>query len=205
MATISVQANNDNIPRSGIVKFSNGSVERDLTIKQLGNKVVTNDDIILVGLDDKGNWNPRSDKQINPDSLTISRGTIDNLTGNVVNRLDFEFRPQLVESDEIKEESTGGTLLFRTLDGKNIVKNYNYNEWLQNYVLNVGPIEGGKVVINDVEYNSTIFESYPRGTSITLTAIPDEGKTFKGWSDKVSTPVRQILLVEDINIYPIFK
>ena len=205
IVTISVQANDNNLPRSGVVRFSNGSVERDLTIKQLGNKVVTNDDIILVGNNTTGNWKPRTDKQINPDSLTISRGTIDNLTGNVVNRLDFEFRPQLVETENIKEESTGGVLLFRTLDEKTITKNYNYGEWLQNYVLNVGPLNGGKVVINDVEFDSTFYQSYPRGTNINLTAIPDEGKTFIGWSDNVETPVRQILLVEDINIYPIFK
>ena len=205
VATISVEPNDNNLPRSGVVKFSNGSVERDLTIKQLGNKVVTNDDIILVGLDDKGNWNPRSYKQINPDSLTISRGTIDNLTGNVVNRLDFEFRPNLIESEEIKETSTGGVLLFRTLDNKTIVKNYNYGEYLQNYNLVVGPLNGGKVVINDKEYDSSVFESYPRGTSITLTAIPDSDKTFKRWSDGVTTPVRQITIIEDINIYPIFE
>ena len=205
IATISIQANDDNLPRSGVVRFSNGSVEKDLIIKQLGSKVVTNDEIILVGLDDKGNWNPRSDKQINPDSLNISRGTINNLTNNVVNKLDFEFRPQLTESEDIKETSTGGVLSYTTLNGINVTKNYNYGEWLQNYVLNVGPLNGGKVVINDVEHDTTVFESYPKGTSITLTAIPDSDKTFKGWSDKVSTPVRQITIIEDIEIYPIFE
>ena len=204
IATITVQANDDNLPRTGIVRFSNGSVDKDLTIKQLGNKVVTNDDIIMVS-GDSGKWNPRSDKQINPDSLSISRGTIDNLTNNVVNRLDFEFRPQLTESEDIKETSTGGVLSYITLNGINVTKNYNYGEWLQNYNLVVGPLEFGKVVVNDKEYSSTYFESLPRGTSLTLTAIPDEGKTFKGWSDGVTTPVRQIMIIEDINIYPIFE
>ena len=205
IATISVQANDNNLPRSGVVRFSNGSVERDLTIKQLGNKVVTNDDIILVNDGNSGTWTPRSDKQINPDSLTISRGTIDNLNGNVVDKLDFQFKPNLTESDEIQETSTGGVVMFRTLDERTITRNYNYGELLQNYNLVVGPLDGGTITINDVEYNSTIFESYPRGTSITLTAIPDEGKSFVKWSDNVSTPTRNILLVEDINIYPIFK
>lgn len=205
IATISVQANDNNLPRSGKVSFSNGALERDLTIKQLGNKVVTNDDIILVSDGNSGTWNPRSDKQINPDSLTISRGTIDNLNNNVVDKLIFEFKPNLIESDEITETSTGGVLLFRTLDERTITKNYNYGDILNNYKFVVGPIEGGKVVINDVEYNSSVFESYPKGTSLTLTAIPDSDKIFKGWSDKVSTPVRQIIIIEDINIYPIFE
>ena len=205
VATITVQANDDNLPRTGKVRFSNGSVERDLIICQLGNKVVTSDEIIMVGLDDKGTWTPRSDKQINPDSLNISRGTIDNLTNNVVNKLDFEFRPQLVESDEIKEESSGGTLLFRTLDGKNIVKNYNYGEWQKNYLLIVQILNGGKVLINEKEYDSTFYQSYPRGTNINLTAIPDEGKSFVKWSDGVGTPTRQITIIEDIEIYPIFE
>ena len=205
IATITIQANDNNLPRTGKVRFSNGSVEKDLIIKQLGNKVVTNEDIILVGLDDKGTWTPRSDKQINPDSLDISRGTIDNLNGNVVNRLDFQFKPQLIESEDIKETSTGGVLSYTTLNGINVTKNYNYGECLQNYNLVVGPIEGGKVVINDKEFDSTYFESLPKGTSITLTALPDDGKTFVKWSDNVSTPARQITIIEDIEIYPIFE
>ena len=205
IATITVQANDDNLPRTGKVRFSNGSVERDLTIKQLGNKVVTNDDIILVGNNTTGEWHPRTPKEIDPDSVTISRGSITNQSNVVIDKLDMTFLPQLIESEEIKETSTGGVLLFRTLDNKTIVKNYNYGEYLQNYVLNVGPLNGGKVVINDVEHDTTVFESYPKGTSITLTAIPNSDKTFKRWSDGVTTSVRQILLVEDINIKPIFE
>ena len=205
IATISVQANDDNLPRTGIVRFSNGALERDLIIKQLGNKVVTNDDIILVGLDDKGTWNPRTDKQINPDSLNISRGTINNLTNNVINKLDFEFKAQLTENEDIKETSTGGVLSYTTLNGINVTKNYNYGEWQMNYLLIVQILNGGKVVVNDKEYTSTYFESLPRGTNITLTAIPDEGKIFVKWSDGVTTQTRNILIVEDINIKPIFE
>ena len=205
IATITIQANDNNLPRTGKVSFSNGSVERDLTIKQLGNKVVTNDDLIVVSDGNSGTWNPRSDKQINPDSLTISRGTIDNLNGNVVDKLDLTFKPQLTESEEITETSTGGVLLFRTLDNKTITKNYNYGDILNNYKFVVGPIEGGKVVINDKEYSSTYFESLPKGTSLNLTAIPDSDKIFKGWSDGVPTEVRQITIIEDIIIYPIFE
>ena len=205
IATISIQANDNILPRSGVVRFNNGSVEKDLIIKQLGNKVVTNEDIILVGLDDKGNWNPRSDKQINPDSLNISRGTIDNLTNNVVDKLNFEFKAQLTESEEIKETSTGGVLLFRTLDERTITKNYNYGEWQKNYLLIVQILNGGKVVINDKEFDSTFYQSYPRGTNITLTAIPNDGKSFVKWSDGVTTPTRQITIIENIEIYPIFE
>ena len=205
IATISVQANDDNLPRTGVVKFSNGSVDKDLTIKQLGNKVVTNDDIILVGNNTTGEWKPRTPKEIDPDSVSISSGSITNQSNLVIDKLDMTFLPQLKETEEIKEESSGGIVMFRTLDGKTITKNYNYGEYLQNYVLNVGPIEGGTVVINDKEYTSTYFESLPKGTSLTLTAVPDEGKSFIKWSDNVSTPARQITIIEDIEIYPIFE
>ena len=205
IATISVEPNDNNLPRTGKIRFSNGSVDKDLTIKQLGNKVVTNDDIILVGNNTTGEWKPRTPKEIDLDSVTISRGTIDNLNNNNIDKLDMTFLPKLTESEEIKETSTGGTLLFRTLDNRTIVKNYNYGEYLQNFKLIVGPLNGGKVVINDVEYDSTFYQSYPKGTSINLTAIPDNGKTFVKWSDGVSTPTRQILIVEDIEIYPIFE
>ena len=176
-----------------------------MTIKQLGNKVVTNDEIILVGNNTTGEWKPRTPKEIDPDSVSISSGSIENLNNNNIDKLDMTFLPQLKETEEISETSTGGIVMFRTLDNKTITKNYNYGEWLQNYVLNVGPIEGGKVVINDKEYTSTVFESLPRGTNITLTAIPSEGKIFKRWSDGVTTITRNILIVEDLNIYPIFE
>ena len=109
------------------------------------------------------------------------------------------------ENEEIKETSTGGVLSYTTLNGINVTKNFNYGEWLQNYVLIVQILNGGKVVINDKGYSSTYFESYPKGTSITLTAIPDDGKSFIKWSDGVTTQVRQITIIEDINIFPIFK
>ncbi|MCI7427761.1 MAG: hypothetical protein MSS83_01470, partial [Methanobrevibacter sp.] len=205
IATISVQANDNNLPRTGKVRFSNGALERDLTIWQLANKVVTNDDLIMVSGGNSGTWNPRSDKQINPDSLTISRGTIDNLNGNIVDKLNFEFRPNLIESDEIQETSTGGVLSYTTLNGISVTKNFNYGEYLQNFKLVVGPLNGGKVVINDKEYTSTVFESLPKGSSLTLTAIPISDKIFKGWSDGVPTEVRQITIIEDIEIYPIFE
>ena len=205
IATISVQANDNNLPRTGKVRFSNGALERDLIIKQLGNKVVTNDDIILVGNNTTGEWKPRTPKEIDPDSVSISSGSITNQSNLVIDKLDMTFLPQLKETEEISETSTGGVVMFRTLDGNNITRNYNYGEWLKDYVLIVGPIEGGKVVINDKEYSSTYFESLPKGTSITLTALPDSDKIFKGWSDGVTTEVRQITIIEDIEIYPIFE
>ena len=137
--------------------------------------------------------------------MSISSGTIENLNNNNIDKLDMTFLPQMKETEEIKETSSGGVLLFRTLDNKTITKNYNYGEYLQNFKLVVGPLNGGKVVINDKEYTSTVFESLPKGTSITLTAVPDGGKSFVKWSDNVSTPTRNILLVEDIKIYPIFE
>lgn len=205
IATISVQANDDILPRSGVVRFNNGSVERDLIIKQLGNKVVTNDDLILVGNNTTGEWKPRTPKEIDIDSVSISSGTIENLNNNNIDKLDMTFLPQLKETEEIKETSSGGVVLFRTLDGKTISKNYNYNEWLKNYNLVVGPLSGGTITVNDVVYDSNYFESLPRGTNISLTAVPDEGKTFVKWSDGVKVPVRQITIIEDINIFPIFE
>ena len=205
IVTISVEPNDNNLPRSGKVRFSNGSVERDLTIKQLGNKVVTNDDLIVVGNNTTGEWKTRTPKEIDPDSVSISSGSIENLNNNNIDKLDMTFLPQLKESEEIKETSTGGIVMFRTLDNKTITRNYNYGEWQMNYLLIVKILNGGKVLINEKEYDSTFYQSYPKGTSITLTAIPDDGKSFIKWSDGVTTQTRNILIVEDINIKPIFE
>ena len=171
----------------------------------MGNKVVTNDDLIVVGNNTTGEWKPRTPKEIDPDSVSISSGSITNQSNLVIDKLDMTFLPQLKETEEISETSTGGVVMFRTLDGNNITRNYNYGEWQKNYLLIVQILNGGKVVINDKEYTSTYFESLPRGTNITLTVIPDEGKTFVKWSDGVTTPVRQITIIEDINIFPIFE
>ena len=65
------------------------------------------------------------------------------------------------------------------------------------YTLSVISGEGGSVSTNGGEYEE--------GTEITLTATPDEGYRFTGWSDGSTEESVSITLLEDINLNAIFE
>ena len=209
VATISVRANNSSNQRTGIVRFGNGSVTKDFTIRQLGNRTILyhfGDDIIHVESNNSGTWTLRCDKEIDSKSIRITRGTVSKSNDNVVDNLQINFTPQLYSDSELTETSTGGQITFKTLDGETVVANYNYGRWLKNYNLTIGPFEGGKITVDGVEYNSTYFESLTDGTTIEITAIPNEGSTFVKWSDDVQTATRTITINgANVEIYPIFE
>ena len=208
VATISVRANNSSTQRTGVVRFGNGSVTKDFTIKQLGNRTILyhfGDDIIHVE-SNSGTWTLRCDKEIDSKSIKITRGSVSKTNDNVIDNLQISFTPQLYSDDELTETSTGGQITFKTLDGETVVANYNYGSWLKNYNLTIGPFEGGKIEVDGVSYSTTYFESIPDGTTITVSAIPNEGSTFVGWSDNVQTATRTITINgADVEIYPIFE
>ena len=114
--------------------------------------------------------------------------------------------PQLYSDSELTETSTGGQVSFKTLDGETVVANYNYGPWLQSRKVVIGPFEGGKITVDNVEYNSTYFESLTDGTTISVSAIPDKGSTFVGWSDGIQTTNRTVVIEgSDVSFYPIFE
>ncbi len=77
---------------------------------------------------------------------------------------------------------------------------------MKNYNLTIGPFEGGKIEVDGVSYSTTYFESIPDGTTITVSATPDEGSTFVKWSDGVETANRTVVIEgSDVEIYPIFE
>ena len=208
VATISVRANNSSSQRSGIVRFGNGSVTKDFTIRQLGYRTILfhfGDDIIHIE-SGSGTWNLRSSKEIDPKSVKITRGSVSKTNDNIIDNLQINFTPQLYSDSELTETCTGGQITFKTLDGETVVANYNYGSWLKNYNLTIGPFEGGKITVDGVEYNSTYFESLTDGTTVSLNATPNEGSTFTGWSDGVETATRTITINgADVEIYPIFE
>lgn len=208
VATISVNANNGYTQRTGVIRFSNGNITKDFTIKQIGNRIVPyhfDDEIIHVDINDTGVWNLRCEKEIDPTSIKITRGTVSQTSNNVVDKLQMSFTPQLLQSQDMTETCTGGQVTFKTMDGKTVTANYNYGSWLQNYNLTIGPFENGKITVDGVDYTSTYFESLPTGTTVSITATPDDGSFFQGWSDGVQTASRTVTIGEsDVEIYPIF-
>ena len=164
------------------------------------------DDIIHVESNNSGTWNLRCDKEIDPKSVKITRGSVSKTNDNVIDNLQINFTPQLYSDDELTEVSTGGQITFKTLDGETVVANYNYGPWLQSRKVVIGPFENGKITVDNVEYNSTYFESITDGTTITVSATPDKGSTFVKWSDDVQTAERTITINgTDVDIYPIFE
>ena len=209
IATISVRANNNSNQRSGIVRFGNGSVTKDFTIRQLGYRTIFypfGSDALHVESGSTGTWNLRCDKEIDPKSVKITRGSVSKTNDNVVDNLQINFTPQLYSDDELTETSTGGVVSFKTLDGETITANYNYGPWLQSRKVVIGPFKNGKITVDGVEYNSTYFESLTDGTTVSILAIPDEGATFVKWSDGIETANRTITVNgSDIDIWPIFE
>ena len=209
VATISVNANNGYTQRTGIIRFSNGNITKDFTIKQIGNRIIPyhfDDEIIHVAIDDTGVWNLRCEKEIDPTSIKITRGTVSQTSNNVVDKLQMTFTPQLLQSQDMTETCTGGQVTFKTLEGKTVTANYNYGQWLKNYNLTIGPFnEGGYITIGGQNYTTTYFEQVPDGTTVTVTATPNSGSTFSGWNDGVQTATRAITVTEDVNVWPIFE
>ncbi len=209
VATISIRPNNSSNQRSGIVRFGNGNVTKDFTIRQLGNRVILyhfGDDIIHVESNSTGTWNLRCDKEIDPKSIKITRGSVSKTNDNVIDNLQINFTPQLYSDDELTETSTGGMVRFKTLDGEMITANYNYGPWLKNYSVTIRGVEGGSFTVDGVSYSTTYFESIQDSTTLTITATPDEGATFVGWSDNVQNAERTITVNgSDIDIWPIFE
>ena len=209
VATISVRANNSSTQRTGIVRFGNGNSTKDFTIRQLGGRNILyhfGDDIIHVKSNNSGTWNLRCDKEIDPKSLKITRGSVSKTNDKVIDNLHISFVPQLYSDDELTETSTGGQVTLKTLDGETLVANYNYGSWVKNYSVTIRGVEGGSFTVDGVSYSTTYFESIPDGTTLTITATPDEGATFVGWSDNVQNTERTITVNgSDIDIWPIFE
>ena len=114
------------------------------------------------------------------------------------------FTPQLLQSQDMTETCTGGQVTFKTLEGKTVTANYNYGQWDQSREVVIGPLENCHIIVDNVEYPSTYFQSLIDGTTITVTAVPDEGSFFQSWSDGVQTATRTVTVNgEDISIYPI--
>lgn len=207
IATISVSPNNSSNQRSGTIKFGNGSVVKSFTIRQLGNRVIPyrDGDIIHVP-NGEGVWDLRCEKEIDPKSIKITRGTVSKQNDNIVDKLQISFTPQLYSDSEFSEVSTGGQITFKTLDGETVTANYNFGTWLKNYKVTIGPFKNGKITVNGVEYKSTYFQSLPTGTTVSINAIPNEGSTFVRWSDGVQTAARAFAVGNsDVSIYPIFE
>ena len=209
VATISIRANNSSNQRTGLIRFGNGSVTKDFTIRQLGYRTILyhfGDDIIHVESNNSGTWTLRCDKEIDPKSIKITRGSVSKQSDSVIDNLQINFTPQLYFDDELTEVSTGGQITLKTLDGETIAANYNYGSWLQSRTVVIGPFKNGKITVDGVEYNSTYFESIPDGTNLEIVATPDKGATFTGWSDGVETANRTITINgADVSIYPIFE
>jgi hypothetical protein len=206
VATISVSANNGYVQRTGTIRFGNGNITKDFTIKQIGNRTIPyhfDDEIIHVELNDVGVWDLRCDKEIDPTSIKITRGTVSQTSNNVVDKLQMSFTPQLLQSQDMTETCTGGQVTFKTLEGKTVTANYNYGSWLRNYNVTVRGTTGGSFTVDNETYTTTYFESIPDGTTLTITAIPYSGNYFKQWNDGVQTATRTVTVNgADIDIWP---
>lgn len=67
------------------------------------------------------------------------------------------------------------------------------------YTLSVTASEGGTVNINP------LLETYPEGTTVSLSAIANAGYEFVSWSDGVTNNVRTIVMNSNVTLYATFQ
>lgn len=215
VAVITVNPNNGWRQRSGTVRFSNGNVYKNFTIRQIAGAVVPihfNDEIMEIERDDFGTFDVRTNVQVDVSTIKMTKDTSKtqfDVPVNDVDRVQFNFYPQFDSEDHGDNNpetvSSGGQISMITLDGKRITQNYNYGYVLHNYNVTVRGVEGGSTLVDNVLYTTTFFQCMPDGTTITVEAVPDEGCYFERWSDG-NTSISRTLTVsgEDIDIWPIF-
>lgn len=209
VAVITVNQNNGWSSRSGVIRFSNGNVQKNFTIKQLYGSVTPihfGDEIMEIELNDIGTLDFRSKTEIDPNTISISRGAFTEPMNNV-DKITMSISPTLdtVDHGDNTPETTtsGGVVRMVTADGKTIANYYNYGYWQKNYNVGVRGTTGGYFTVDNETYTTSYFESIPDGTSLTITAIPYAGNYFKQWNDGVQTATRTVTVNgADIDIYP---
>ena len=67
------------------------------------------------------------------------------------------------------------------------------------YTLSVTADEGGTVDINP------LLETYPEGTTVSLSAIANTGYEFVSWNDGITDRVRTIVMTSDVTLHAIFR
>ena len=67
------------------------------------------------------------------------------------------------------------------------------------YTLSVTADEGGTVDINP------LLETYPEGTTVSLSAIANTGYEFVSWNDDITDRVRTIVMTSDVTLHAIFR
>jgi len=67
------------------------------------------------------------------------------------------------------------------------------------YTLSVTADEGGTVDVNP------LLETYPEGTTVSLSAIADTGYEFVSWSDGNTDRIRTVVMTGDVTLHAIFR
>ncbi len=209
-ASVTVDTNYMHHSRTGTITFSNGNIQKTLTITQLGKSFIWeqwDETPMLVEINHDGIWETYINKQIDTDTAEISSlGTIVQPTDKIDNVI-VGFTPQLDtvdHGDGTIETCSGGQITMKTLDGKYITKNYNYGPVTPQYEIWIEQTEGGHFTVDGRDWYIDYKEMTDEGTVYQVTAIPDEGWTFVRWSDNVMTASRTITVTGDIHIRPIF-
>ena len=209
-AFISVKTNNTPYIRRGGVTFSNGSVTKVFNVIQLGKKFIKEDietEAFRVELGGLGQYNMDSFKEVEVKSAENSNGTINTPTSNV-NRIALEFNPVLDHvdhGDHTIERCTGGLISVTALDGRKVQKAYNYGAVIETYLVVIRGVDEGYVNVENTDYPGGFVEDVVENTVLTVTAVPDNGYNFIGWSDGETDNPRSLTVTEPVDIWPVFE
>ena len=208
---VTVDTNHSHFKRTGTITFSNGNLQRSLTVTQLGRSYIWEQwdyEPMHVELDHSGVWEAYTNKEIDQETTALSYlGTLTQPSTRI-DKIVVQFTPELDpvdHGDGTPEICSGGQITTKTLDGEYIVKNYNYGPVVPQYEIWIEQTEGGHFTVDSRDWYIDYKEMTDEGTVYQVTALPDTGWDFVEWSDGVSTASRTITVTGDIHIWPVFE
>lgn len=206
---VTVNENYRPVSRTGVITVSNGQVQRNFQITQLGKAIIAeiyDMEPINVALNDTGVWELQTNHEIDSMTAEITDGVI-TPPNKEISYLPIPFAPALSQTDTgdgCIETCNGGQLVFLTKDGKNIVKNYNYGAVAQSCNVVIQQSTGGHFTVDGRDWYGEFLLTCDAGTTLSIEGIPDTGYSFDEWSDSNSSNPRTLTVNSNITIHPVF-
>lgn len=210
------QRNRSNSARSGYITISNGSGSCIIRVSQRGNSNVNPvfpvdpnsvDEVARLELPagEASTVDLATNKQVNFLSLGISNGLTDSQGALVIGETAFRVQPAISANHTHSSNAgvDGGFIKLTTVDGENIFWPYNTVTIPTYDVYIYSEDNNGHVTVNGTDGN--YLANHDTGDILTISATPETGYTFAGWSDGDTNASRTITVgTENINLYASF-
>lgn len=147
--------------------------------------------------------NFRTYKEIVPNSLYISTGTIEKTQDKVIDDMILYAAPVLTRTRSLQDPPDGGVITCDTVDGETVIEHYNTGAVLEKrqvmfrsdgHCIITLEIEGETYIVNE---GDVYYEEIPVGTSIGAEVTVSTGHLWKEWSDGNQDLIRNFIVADD--------